>query len=202
MGCRSCWQNVICVKSCVRDVCMTISQFKSTCQKFIQVVWFSSVFLGFFLLQLFWSGYELHCTCVHKYMQWYFGHTVPRLMPTVTNSCDEEEIPQNSSQNLHKYPWCNTLSLAMGIFVHFSLNWTPWHLVPWPLEHNCPNQGDGQIANINITTICTIYMLLDVIWSLLGNKEFELVVFGMTFAVVTRRLASGHGILVLSVGDR
>jgi hypothetical protein len=37
---------------------------------------------------------------------------------------------------------------------------------------------------------------------LLGNKEFELVVFGMTFAVVTKRSASGHGVSVLSVGDR
>jgi hypothetical protein len=59
-------------------------------------------------------------------------------------------------------PHCH---IAMGIFVHFSLNWTPWHLVPWPLEHNCPNQSDSQIVNINITTIGIIYMLLDVIWS-------------------------------------
>ena len=29
--------------------------------------------------------------------------------------------------------------------------------------------------------------------AVLGNKEFELVVFGVTFAVVTRRSASGHG---------
>ena len=92
--------------------------------------------------------------------------------------------------------------IAMGIFVHFSLNLTPWHLVPWPLEHNCPNQSDSQIANINITTISTIYMLLDVIWSCARYNEFELVVFGVTFAVVTRRSASGHGVSVLSVGDR
>jgi hypothetical protein len=32
------------------------------------------------------------------------------------------------------------------------------------------------------------------------NTEFELVVFGVTFAVVTRRSASGHGVSVLSVG--
>jgi hypothetical protein len=38
--------------------------------------------------------------------------------------------------------------------------------------------------------------------AVLGNKEFELVVFGVTFAVVTRRSASGHGESVLSVGDR
>ena len=41
--------------------------------------------------------------------------------------------------------------------------------------------------------------------AMLGNKEFELVVFGVTFAVVTRRLASEHGVSVLSqvnVGDR
>jgi hypothetical protein len=36
--------------------------------------------------------------------------------------------------------------------------------------------------------------------AVLGNKEFELVVFGVTFAVVTRRSASGHGVSVLSVG--
>jgi hypothetical protein len=38
--------------------------------------------------------------------------------------------------------------------------------------------------------------------AVLGNKEFELVVFGMTFAVVTRRSVSVHGVSVLSVGDR
>ena len=32
----------------------------------------------------------------------------------------------------------------------------------------------------------------------LGNKEFELVVFGVTFAVVTRRSDSGHGVSVFS----
>jgi hypothetical protein len=38
--------------------------------------------------------------------------------------------------------------------------------------------------------------------AVLGNKEFELVVFGVAFAVVTRHSASGHGVSVLSVGDR
>jgi hypothetical protein len=33
--------------------------------------------------------------------------------------------------------------------------------------------------------------------AVLGNKEFELVVFGVTFAVVTRRSASGHGVVVI-----
>jgi hypothetical protein len=33
-------------------------------------------------------------------------------MPTVTNYCDEEEWPQNSSQNLYKYTWCTTLSYS------------------------------------------------------------------------------------------
>jgi hypothetical protein len=36
---------------------------------------------------------------------------IPRLMLTVTTSCDEEEWPQNSSQNLH--PWCTTLMYSM-----------------------------------------------------------------------------------------
>ena len=35
--------------------------------------------------------------------------------------------------------------------------------------------------------------------AVLGNKEFELVVFGVTFAVVTRRSASGHCVSGLSV---
>ena len=38
--------------------------------------------------------------------------------------------------------------------------------------------------------------------AVLGNQEFELAVFGVTFAVVARCSASGHGVSVLSVGDR
>jgi hypothetical protein len=38
--------------------------------------------------------------------------------------------------------------------------------------------------------------------AVLGIKEFEFVAFGVTFAVVTKRSASGHGVSVLSVGDR
>jgi hypothetical protein len=38
--------------------------------------------------------------------------------------------------------------------------------------------------------------------AVLGYKEFELVVFGVKFAMVTRRSASVHGVSVLSVGDR
>jgi hypothetical protein len=40
--------------------------------------------------------------------------------------------------------------------------------------------------------------------TVLGNTEFEyfeIVVFGVTLAVVTKRSASGHGVSVLSVGD-
>jgi len=36
--------------------------------------------------------------------------------------------------------------------------------------------------------------------AVLGNKEFELVVFGVTLAVVTRCSASGHGVSVLKTG--
>jgi hypothetical protein len=105
---------------------------------------------------------------------------------------------KNDHKTVHK-TYINTLGvphchITMGICVHFALNWTPWNLIPWPLEHNCPNQSDSQIANINITTI---YMLLDVIWSCVRYKEFELVVFGVTLAVLTRRSASGHGVSVL-----
>jgi hypothetical protein len=35
--------------------------------------------------------------------------------------------------------------------------------------------------------------------AVLGNKEFELAVFGVTFAVVTRRSASGYGVSVIIV---
>ena len=38
--------------------------------------------------------------------------------------------------------------------------------------------------------------------AVLGNTEFDLVVFRVTFAVISRRSASGHGVSVLSVGDR
>ena len=38
--------------------------------------------------------------------------------------------------------------------------------------------------------------------AVLGNKEFEMVVFGVIFAVVARRSVSGHGASVLSVSDR
>jgi hypothetical protein len=33
-----------------------------------------------------------------------------------------------------------------GDFVHFSLNWTPCLLVPWPLEHNCLNQSTKHVG--------------------------------------------------------
>jgi hypothetical protein len=38
--------------------------------------------------------------------------------------------------------------------------------------------------------------------AVLVNKEFELVAFGVTLAVVTRRSASEHGVSVISVDDR
>jgi hypothetical protein len=38
--------------------------------------------------------------------------------------------------------------------------------------------------------------------AVLGNKEFEFVVFGVTLAVVARRSVSGHGVSVFNVGDR
>jgi hypothetical protein len=38
--------------------------------------------------------------------------------------------------------------------------------------------------------------------AVLGNTEFEFDVFGVILVVATRRSASGHGVSVLSVGDR
>jgi hypothetical protein len=58
---------------------------------------------------------------------------------------------------------------------------------------------------IKMYIVLVLHSLIKVYLSfeaVLGNKEFELVVFGVTFAVIRRRSASGHDVSVLSVGDR
>jgi hypothetical protein len=60
-------------------------------------------------------------------------------------------VRKNDHKTVHK-TYINTLGVphchvAMGIFVHFALNWTTWHLVPWPLEHNCPNQSKALVIS-------------------------------------------------------
>jgi hypothetical protein len=42
-------------------------------------------------------------------------------MPTVTHSCDEEEWPQNSSQNLHKYPLVQWRIEKRRLFFEFNV---------------------------------------------------------------------------------
>ena len=112
-------------------------------------------------------------------------------------------------KNDHK-TYINTLGvphchIAMGIFVHVALNWTPWHLVPWPLEHNCPNQSDKTIHKTYINTLdckslstSPLFALFTCCWmsfeAVLGNKEFEFVVSEVTLTVVTWHSTSGgHG---------
>ena len=68
------------------------------------------------------------------------------------------------------------------------------------MEHNYPNQSDSQTGNHYQHRHYLYYLQvvgchLKLCWVI---KEFELVVFGVTFAVVTRHSASGHGVSVLS----
>ena len=122
-------------------------------------------------------------------------------MPTVTSSCEEEEWPQNSSQNLHKYPWCTTLSYSHGYFCSFFIELntlasgtmisgaqlfeSEWH---W--------QSDSESLSTSPLFACC-WMSFEAV---LGNKEFEFVVSEVTLTVVTsftRHSASGHGASVL-----
>jgi hypothetical protein len=63
-----------------------------------------------------------------------------RLMGLIRN-------PRWEQKRTEGYVIVSNWHIAMGIFVHSLLNWTPWHLVPWPMEHNCPNQSDSQTGN-------------------------------------------------------
>jgi hypothetical protein len=72
----------------------------------------------------------------------------------------------------------------------------PIHII-YALIFPNTNQSDSQIANINISTICTIYMSFEAV---LGNKEFELVVFGVTFALSNS--SEGGPVLIFKCGSR
>jgi hypothetical protein len=56
--------------------------------------------------------------------------------------------------------------IAIGIFVHSLLNWTPciWYHDLWSTTVRI-RMTVGLRIIINIASICTIYMLLDVIWN-------------------------------------
>jgi hypothetical protein len=71
-------------------------------------------------------------------------------MPTVTHFCDEEEWPQNSSQNLHKYPWlCNKQVgfKALAISKSFSSFLISYVRRPTPRT----DKGSPSITDIMIT---------------------------------------------------
>ena len=89
----------------------------------------------------------------------------------------------------------------MGIFVHFATEHPGiWYHDLWSTTVRIRVTVRLRISTSPLFTLFTCcWMSFEAV---LGNKEFELVVFGVTFAVVTRRSASGHGVSVLSVGDR
>jgi hypothetical protein len=64
---------------------------------------------------------------------------------------------------------------------------------------NSANSGDTQFDCHSDAESCAPEVMVPDARVFSSMKEFELVVFGMTFAVITRRSASGHGVSVLSV---
>jgi hypothetical protein len=91
----------------------------------------------------------------------------------------------------------------MGIFVHFASFWTE-HPGIWYHDLWNTTVRIRVTVRLRIST-SPLFALFTCLWksfeAVIGNKEFELVVLGATFVVVTRRSASGHGVSVLSVGD-
>ena len=101
---------------------------------------------------------------------------------------------KNDHKTVHK-TYINTLGvphchIAMGIFVHFALNWTLWSTTV----------RIRLTVRLRIST-SPLFALFTCCWmsfeAVLGNKEFELVVSEVTLTVVTRRSASGYGVSVL-----
>ena len=117
------------------------------------------------------SQFQLHT--YQNYLEEPFGPvTIPRLMPTVTNSCDEEEWPQNSSQNLHKYPWCTTLSYSHGYFCSFFIELNT--LTSGTITYGAQMFESVTVRLQIIINISTIYMLLDVIWSCVSYRYWRI----------------------------
>ena len=88
--------------------------------------------------------------------------------------------------------------IAMGIFVHSLLNWTPWHLVPWSLRAQL-SESERQ-SDCESWSTSPLFVLFTCCWmsfeAVLGNKEFEFVVSEVTLVVVTRHSVSRHGVSV------
>ena len=110
---------------------------------------------------------------------------------------------KNGHKTVHK-TYINTLgvphSYSHGYFL-FILHWTEhpgiWYHDLWSTTVRIRVIIRLRISTSPLFTCC--WMSFKVV---LGNKEFEFVVFGVTLAVVTRRSVSGHGVSVLNVGDR
>jgi hypothetical protein len=119
-------------------------------------------------------------------------------MPTVTNSCDEEEWQQNGSQNLHKYPWCTTLSYTHGYFCSFFIELNTLAsgtMTSGAQLSESEWQSDCELlSTLPLFALFTCWMSFEAV---LGNKEFEFVVSEVTLTVVTRHSASRHGVSVL-----
>jgi hypothetical protein len=119
-------------------------------------------------------------------------------MPTVTNFCDEEEWPQNSSQNLHKYPWCTTQSYSHGYFCLFFIELNT--LASGTMSSGPQLSESEWQSDCESLSASPLFALFTCCWmsfeAVLGNKEFEFVVSEVTLTVVTRRSASGHGVSV------
>jgi hypothetical protein len=86
-------------------------------------------------------------------------------MPTVTNSCDEEELPQNSSQTLHKYPCPEDERLVTTANVTpkttYSNSSLPSTASNDIQQHvNSANSGDVDIRNLTVTLIRTVVSLI------------------------------------------
>ena len=120
-------------------------------------------------------------------------------MPTVTNSGDEEEWPQNSSQNLHEYPWCTTLSYSHRYFCSFFIELNT--LASGTMTSGAQLSESEWQSDCESLSTSPLFALFTCCWmsfeAVLGNKEFEFVVSEVTLTVVTRRSAAGNCVSVL-----
>ena len=101
------------------------------------------------------------------------------------HSCDEEEWPQNSSQNLHKYPWCTTLLYSHEHICSFFIELNTLAsdtMTSEALEDNCPNQSESDCESL---LTLPLFALFTCCWmsfeAVLGNTEFEFAVLAFRF---------------------
>ena len=81
-------------------------------------------------------------------------------------------------------------------------NWTLWKLVPWPLEHSCPNQWKSNHQDHHyLHYLLVVWVSLEAV---LDNKEFVYVVSEQTQTVLTMRSNTDGWVILLrlSLGFR